>query len=260
VARNHGLLNTTSEFVAFSDDDVVLDPGWLDALMEPLLRDPGIDVSTGLVLPAELETWAQVCFEQYRGFGRGFAQRVFAADGHDAEPRFLHPYWGGPFGTGTSMAFRRSALRAIGGFDPALGAGSLARSGSDVEAFSHIILRGGRLAYQPRAICWHAHRRDESELRRQLLDYGAGLTAILTKWCIRHPSLLVSILRVVPKVLAGAPLAQPGQRPGLPRQLRRLEIRGYLLGPFLYARSVRRARGLRLDAVGRGGDGRRVVP
>ena len=249
VARNHGMARTTADFVAFSDDDVVVDPDWLDALMEPLLRDPGIDVATGLVLPAELETWAQRCFEQYRGFGRGFEERVFAADAQGSEHRFLHPYWGGPFGTGTSMAFRRSALRAIGGFDPALGAGSLARSGSDVEAFSHLLLRGGRLAYQPGAICWHTHRREESQLRRQLLDYGVGLTAILTKWCIRHPPLLWSILRAVPTALAGAPAARPGQRPGLPKYLRRLEMRGYLLGPLLYLRSVRWARRLKLDAV-----------
>ena len=260
VARNHGAARTTADFVAFSDDDVIVDPDWLDALMEPLLRDPEIDVTTGLVLPAELETWAQRCFEQYRGFGRGFEQRVFAADTRGSEHRFLHPYWGGPFGTGTSMAFRRSALRAIGGFDPALGAGSLARSGSDVEAFSHILLSGGRLAYQPRAICWHTHRREESQLRRQLLDYGVGLTAILTKWCIRHPSLVISILRVVPTALAGAPAARPGQRPGLPKYLRRLEIRGYLLGPLFYARSVRWARRLRLDAVMSDDDGERAGP
>jgi O-antigen biosynthesis protein len=215
-------------------------------LMEPFLNDSGVDVTTGLVLPAELETPAQLCFEEFRGFGKGFEARRYDLDLHRADDRLLYPYLGMIFGSGNSMAFRRSALEAIGRFDPALGAGSPARAGSDVEAFSHVVLSGGRLAYQPRAICWHSHRRDDAQLRRQMFNYGAGLTAILTKWCIRRPSLMLSMLRALPKVFRRAPNAQPGRKAGLPKPLRRLEIRGYLLGPVLYLRSVVWARRLGL--------------
>jgi len=249
VARNHGIARTASEIVAFTDDDVVVDPDWLGALVRPFLRDPHVAAVTGLVLPSELETHAQWCFEYYRGFGRGLEPRLFDLDGHRADDKPLYPYWGG-FGSGNSMAFRRAGLHAIGGFDPALGAGSLARSGSDVEALTQLVLGGGRIAYEPHAVCWHAHRRDERALRRQLFNYGIGLTAILTKWSLRHPSLLLSILRIAPLVLSGAPSTQPGQRPGLPSHLRRLEILGYAVGPLYYVRSVRWARRLRLaDAL-----------
>ena len=250
VARNHGISCTASEIVAFTDDDVVVDPDWLGALVRPFLRDPRVAAVTGLVLPGELETHAQWCFERYRGFGRGLEQREFDLHNHRAEDRLFYPYWGGVFGSGNSMAFRRARLCAIGGFDPALGAGSVARAGSDVEALSRLVLSGERIAYEPHAVCWHAHRLEERDLRRQLFNYGIGLTAILTKWSLRHPSLVLSILRAIPQALRGAPSAQPGQRPGLPPHLRRLEVLGYMLGPLFYVRSVRSARRLRLaDAL-----------
>ena len=250
VARNHGIARTSSPIVAFTDDDVIVDPDWLTALVCPFTRDPDVTATTGLILPGELETHAQWSFEHYRGFGRGVQPRLFDLNSHRADDRPLYPYWGGIFGSGNSMAFRRAQLRAIGGFDPALGAGSLARAGSDVEALSQLVLGGGRIAYEPHAVCWHAHRSDEQGLRRQLFNYGIGLTAIITKWSLRRPSFFVSVLRTVPLVLGGSPAAQPGQRPGLPAHLRRREIMGYALGPLFYLRSVCWARRLRLgDAL-----------
>jgi len=249
VARNHGVVRTTAELVAFTDDDVVVEPEWLDWLVRPFLDDPAVGVVTGLVLPAELETPAQWWFEQYGGFAKGFEHRVYDLNGHRADDRLLYPYWGGVFGSGNSMAFRRSSLCAIGGFDPALGAGSVARAGSDIEAFSHVILRGERLVYEPRSVCWHEHRREERALRRQLLNYGVGFTAILTKWALRDPTLLLMLIRRLPAGLRAETGGAPGAKPDLPAYLRRLELVGYLLGPLLYARSVIWARRLRLADV-----------
>jgi GT2 family glycosyltransferase len=252
VARNAGIANTRADLVAFTDDDVAVEPDWLDWLVEPFIQDPDVDAVTGLVLPAELETRAQLWFEQYGGFGKGFERRVYDLDRNRADDRLLFPYWGGLFGSGNSMVFRRRALAAVGGFDPALGVGSPARAGADIEAFTHVILRGGRLVYQPRSICWHRHRRDEAGLRRQLFSYGVGFTAILTKWTLRDRRVLVAmgreLMRAVPRRLAPARL-RLRQRPDLPRRLSRLEMRGYLVGPLLYLRSLLWSRRRRLAAA-----------
>ena len=263
VARNRGINEAGGELLAFTDDDVRVDPMWLTRMIEPFLEDSRVGVVTGLVMPARLDTPSQRWFEDLSGFGKGFERRVFDRDEHRADDRLLYPYWGGVFGSGNSMAFRPSVLRSIGGFDPALGAGSRALAGADIEAFSHAIIGGHRLVYEPRAICWHDHRADAAAVERQIFSYGVGLTAILTKWLMRDPRLAREIVRALwPAVTA--PLHRGGDSPGVPHELRRLgsqlrlnrskdtlglQVRGYLVGPALYARSVLWARRLRLHRV-----------
>ncbi len=64
AARNKGVDVTTAEVVAFTDDDVRVHPRWLLALGRRFASEPELDAVTGLVLPEELETQAQLLFEQ----------------------------------------------------------------------------------------------------------------------------------------------------------------------------------------------------
>ena len=76
AARNAGVAAATGEIIAFTDDDVRVDPLWLRAIGERFASDSAIEAVTGLILPAELETPAQVWFERYYG---GFSgERTFA--------------------------------------------------------------------------------------------------------------------------------------------------------------------------------------
>ncbi|HWX51853.1 MAG TPA: glycosyltransferase, partial [Solirubrobacteraceae bacterium] len=263
VARNRGVREAAGALLAFTDDDVWVDPSWLRRMVEPFLEDNRVGVVTGLVMPARLDTPSQRWFEELSGFGKGFERRIFDRDEHRAADRLLYPYWGGVFGSGNSMAFRPEVLREIGGFDPALGAGSLALAGADIESFSHAIVAGHRLVYEPRAICWHDHRADPSAVERQIFSYAVGFTAILTKWLLRDPRVAGAMLSALGHVLS-ALLPRGGSRSAVPHELRRLsgqlrlnrrqdklglQVKGYLLGPALYVRSVVWARRLRLHGV-----------
>ena len=71
-ARNRALQEATGELLAFLDDDVIVDRRWLVGLQEAWAENPDAGGFTGLVLPYELETEAQIIFERRGGFRRGF--------------------------------------------------------------------------------------------------------------------------------------------------------------------------------------------
>ena len=61
-ARNTGIRSARYDILAFIDDDVTVDAGWMRAIASAL-EDESIAGVTGLVVPAELETRAQREFE-----------------------------------------------------------------------------------------------------------------------------------------------------------------------------------------------------
>jgi GT2 family glycosyltransferase len=243
-AHNRGLEEVTGDIVAITDDDVVVDRLWLARLVAAFDAAPDVACVTGLILPYELESAAQIWLDGYWGLGKGFQRRVF--DGRADPVRPLHPYTAGAFGSGANMAFRTHALRALGGFDAALGAGSPALGGDDLAAFFDVLAAGHRLVYEPTAVLRHRHRPDYESLRRQAFGYGAGLTAYLARTLADDPRRALGIATRVPRGLAHA--LAPGspknaaRPPGFPRELSRIERLGMAVGPVKYLRSRRELR------------------
>ncbi len=228
---NRGITEARGEILAFTDDDVVVDSYWLLELVKAFSIADDVVCVTGLVLPLELETSAQILFEEYGGFSKGFNRRVYdMADNHPREP--LYPYAAGRIGTGASMAFRPTFLRSIGGFDPAL------RCGMDIAAFFQTVRGGHKLVYEPTALAYHTHRRGYAELRKQIYSYGVALTAYLTKSILEHPRLLSELITKIPYgFFLTLSLRSPKNQKKLahyPRDLNILELKGMLLGPFVY--------------------------
>ncbi|HTA98330.1 MAG TPA: glycosyltransferase [Solirubrobacteraceae bacterium] len=262
VARNRGVSETNAELVAFTDDDVVADEGWLEWLTAPF-AEPDVTVACGMVLPLELETEAQKRFEQYAGFSKGMERRSYDARSGPIAGRLLYPFVNGVIGVGNNMAFRRAEIIATGGFDTALGAGSAAGSCEETWAFSKAILRGGLIVYEPRALCWHEHRKDGSALRDQILGYGVGLGAVLTKAMTHDPrfypraarSLQIALrLQLRKRVLGhGGQEGADSDRITRPDELLRARREGVVRGPLRYAKGVLRSRRLRLGKVIQGG-------
>jgi len=257
VARNRGLTETDAELVAFTDDDVVVDPLWLDWLLDPF-SDPSVTASCGMVLPFELETEAQKRFELYLGFSRGVQRREHDLQTGLAAGVPFYPFLADIFGSGNSMAFRREELRETGGFDPALGAGSPTHAGEETDAFSRTVLRGGRIIYQPRALSWHQHRRDNEALQTQIFGYGVGVGALITK-ALTHDRrfyraaaaqvLSLASGAIFPSAGGGWPLDATGadDRSG---ELLRARRAGIAQGPYRYLQGMARARRLGLRRMG----------
>jgi GT2 family glycosyltransferase len=248
AAHNRGVLAARAEIIAFTDDDVVVDRGWLKALVAGFGAAERVGCVTGMILPAELETAPQGWLEQYGGFNKGFKLRAFNLT--DRRPQSaLFPYTAGIFGSGANMAFTREALFAFGGFDPALGPGSRGMGGEDLAAFFDVITHGYTLVYQPSALLWHHHRRDYEGLRRQVYGYGVGFTAFLTKTLLERPARAFELLSLgggaLTYLLSPNSPKNVNKRTDYPPELSYLELLGLLYGPLAYLHSRWSLRGVR---------------
>jgi GT2 family glycosyltransferase len=179
VARNLALREATGELIAFVDDDVVVDRCWLSGLIQACAENPDAAAFTGLVLPYQLETDAQIMFELHGGFRRGFDRIRYQGPQLPGNP--LYPAGAGIFGAGANMAFRRDALFGLGGFDEALDTGAPLPGGGDLDMFYRVVRARFPLVYEPRYLAFHQHRRDLAGLRRQYWSWGLGLMAFVSK-------------------------------------------------------------------------------
>jgi GT2 family glycosyltransferase len=176
VARNTGICHSIGDIIAFTDDDVLVHPDWIGRL-QPGFQDPRVMAVTGLMLPAELETEAQLIFHKGAG-GPGWGYRTITFDPQffaDMKSRGV-PVW--RIGAGANMAFRRKAFDLVGYFDERLGAGASGCS-EDSEFWYRILAEGWLCRYEPSAVIYHYHRRDMDSLKHQRCQYMRGHVAAL---------------------------------------------------------------------------------
>jgi glycosyltransferase involved in cell wall biosynthesis len=236
-ARNAGVARARHEIVAFTDDDTLLHPQWLERLVAAF-DSPAVWAVTGLVLPASLETEAQCVFERAWGFGRGHAPRDFDHDYYLATRERGTPVWN--LGAGANMALRRSAIERVGGFEVRLGSGP-AGCGDDSEIWYRILHAGGICRYEPSAIVRHVHRRDAAGLRRQIRSYMCGHVAALL---VQHERTrdwgnLKRIFSGLPRIYVRKTLARLRRGPTVETCLLPAEIHGAIAGLAHYYRSPR---------------------
>ena len=185
-ARNRAIREASGEIIAFTDDDVVVDPDWTAALAAACAADPALGLVTGLIEPVEQETPAQVWFERYGGFGRG-CQRYYAQLRRGA-PMSWTMAGAGRFGAGANMAIRRKVFSETGLFDPALDVGTPTRGGGDHEIFFRLLRSGWICLYEPTAVVRHRHRRTMDELGGLLFNYGHATRCFFERVVGEFPS------------------------------------------------------------------------
>lgn len=234
LARNTGIGASTGEFVAFTDDDAVIEDDWLENLLRNF-GDPMVAVATGIALPIELETSAQVWFERTNSFVKRFDRRVF-------QSYYTPPLLAGITGAGVNLAIRKSALDEIGLFSVALGPGTPAGTGDDHEFLYRVLARGWKIVFDPRAVVWHKHRRDWDGLKRTIYTYGKGVYAWWTRALLKEKE--TTVFWYAPKWFFGfqfpnllrSVLGRPTQ---YPLDLAWAEFRGALAGPLGYFKARR---------------------
>ncbi len=142
-ALNTGLTASQSTFVLFTDDDVRVEPGWLEASIAPMMADASIDYTGGPVRPIwgarrprwlgddRADLWGAIAILDY-----GPAPLVFEEQGR--------------IPIGANMAVRRTLIDAIGGFAPELGRKGNSLLGQEqAEFFCRTRAHGARGLYVP---------------------------------------------------------------------------------------------------------------
>lgn len=195
-ARNRAIIEARGEIIAYTDDDVVVDSDWVKALVGVFVENTEVMAVTGLVVPYELETEAQILFERYGGFGRGFERKWCRVDLESGERAAARHGGTGKYGTGANMAYRRSLFNLIGYFDPALDVGTVTNGGGDIEMFFRVLKGGYTLVYEPSAVVRHCHRRDYAQLRTQLATWGTSFYAYLARSILAYPDERLAFVRL----------------------------------------------------------------
>lgn len=168
-ARNAGVRAASGGLVAFTDDDCEVQPDWLCELVAAFERYPDVAGIFGQVMSTQSDAAADV----------GTYAVAIKTDGHLTTYRLpCNPI---SIGHGNNMAFRREALRAVGEFDVALGAGGPLRSGEDLEMAYRLLRRGSTLVYEPRCVIRHRPRASAASVRQTHWRNAIGIGACFGK-------------------------------------------------------------------------------
>jgi GT2 family glycosyltransferase len=159
-ARNTGLQAASGEIVAYTDDDTRPDVDWLKYLAHTFTTTDYAAVGG----PNPLPPYARGV-EQCVSNAPGGPTHVLLTD-RDAEHI-----------PGCNMAFRKSALEAVGGFDP-----QFRTAGDDVDICWRMLHQGFKLGFNPGAVVWHRRRRTVRSYFRQQLGYGRAEAMLERKW------------------------------------------------------------------------------
>lgn len=226
-ARNRGWQAARHALIAFSDDDAQPEPDWLRWVAHAFVQ-PDVDVMTGRVEPLALETEAQRLFEVYGGMSKGkLPRRIEGAHLHGQHLLSAHDC-----GVGANMAFRRTALQKLGGFDTALDTGTLSGGAGDIDIFHRALVNKMVIRYQPSALVYHEHRRSMQALERQIEQNGRSFGVYLLKVWSQQSVPRPVVARYAAAWLKGWVLARVVRsligKLDVPRSLAIAELRGAL--------------------------------
>ena len=172
IARNEGINLSRTPFVLFTDDDCIVTPMWVDAMVAEL-ADPMTWAVFGAVLADERDRPAE--FDDAPWLNVAVTQRL-------ARERYGKNRYDLGFGHGANMGFRRDALQQIGGFDPLLGVGGALRSWPERDIGYRIMRAGGEIVCTPRARLYHRQWRNWPEVVKAHRNYGFGAGAAVNKY------------------------------------------------------------------------------
>jgi O-antigen biosynthesis protein len=220
LARNTGAHAARHEVLVFLDDDMLVAPEWLAALVDALVAEGPRAAVTGQVAPATEDAAApSTKVDPAPAVYEGRTARDILYTGN--------------------MAIHRDTFAAIGGFDERLGPGTPFPAAEDNDFGFRLLEAGHRICYVPTAIVYHRDWRSPRDLLALRGQYGRGQGAFYAKYLsLRDPHMLGRLLKDVALGLRALPLTalrDPGAASGEARY-----VAGMLSGAAGWVRRHRR--------------------
>ncbi len=162
-ARNVGLQAAKGEIVAYLDDDAYPDRHWLRYLAAAFASPANVKHAAigGPNVPPPGDELVAQCVAHAPG---GPIHVLLS----DREAEHI---------PGCNMAFRKSCLEAIGGFDA-----QFRVAGDDVDVCWRLQQEGWTLGFSPAAVVWHRRRNSVRAYWRQQQGYGRAEAMLERKW------------------------------------------------------------------------------
>lgn len=210
AARNTGLAASKAPVVAFTDDDCIPAPEWAEKLLGSF-ADESVIAAGGPVWPTRADSYLL----RYYVENNPLAPLEFELGASRAPVRRLVQYVKGNVAphrrtgaravytvAGANVAFRRTALAVVGGFDAEIRFG-----GEDEDIFERLreALPDRRVQFVPEAAVSHTFDPSLRDALRRARAYGRGNA----RNCVKHPTWRPTIY---PAPLAGAAFLTIGLR------------------------------------------------
>jgi GT2 family glycosyltransferase len=187
AAANRGIEATAGEHVAFLNDDMELQPDWIERLAHELDSDPRLGLVTGKVMFDHDRTLIYQAGHEYYTYGWCATRGVHEKDEGQYDARLPSVA-----GTGAGSMYRRAAIEAAGGFDE-----DYFMYCEDVDLGLRVLLAGYTGLYVPAPVAFHvagAKTGKTPEMPRRMLYRNQLVTLVKdVPWSI--------LWRALPKVM-----------------------------------------------------------
>ncbi len=187
------LAEVDTRYVVLLNNDAVVRPGWLAALLRPLEADDQLGAVCSKLLFADGRVQSAGGWLAADGYGR---DRGFG-DPDDGRWDLVGPV---AYATGTAVAYRTEAVRSVGGIEP-----RYFLYYEDVELSWRLQLAGWHVRYEPTAVVVHEHSATTgagslrhtfyTERNRLAMLIVCATPALVLRMLLRFPLTTVSVAR-----------------------------------------------------------------